>query len=97
MIKYRIFIDEELETILCEIQLVLIRRPLTSIANKTSDFELLARNHLLIRNPSPNQSPGHFREHEINLRRKGQSVQAELKPTRTFQINPVMESSSHLV
>ena len=46
------------------------------ISNDISDFEPLTQNNLLIGEASPNQSPGHFREHEISLRRKWISVQA---------------------
>ena len=56
VIKYRIFTDENLGTILSEIQSVLNRNPLTSFTNKTSDSEPLTQNHLLTSEPSPNQS-----------------------------------------
>ena len=71
-----IFTDESLQTFLCEVESVLNRRPLTSISNDMSDFEPLTPNHMLIGEPSPNQSPGHFKEHEVSLRRNWRSVEA---------------------
>ena len=69
IVKDRIFTDEALET-------VLNGRPLTSISDDISDFKPLTTNHLLTREAWPIQSPGYFREHEVNLRRRWRSAQA---------------------
>ena len=74
IVKDRIFTDESLQTFLCELEVVLNGRPLTSISDDVSDFEPLTPNYLLIGEASPKQSHGNFREHEVSLRRKWRSV-----------------------
>ena len=76
IVKDRTFTDESLQTFLCEVESILNGRPLTSISDDISDFEPLTPNHLLIGEPSTNQSPGNFGEHEVSLRKKWRSVQA---------------------
>ena len=58
-----------LKTFLCEVEAVLNGRPLASISDDISNFEPLTPNHLRIGEASRNQSPGNFREHEVNLGR----------------------------
>ena len=70
---------KSLQTFLCEVETVLNGHPLTSISDDISDFEPLTQNHLLIREASPTQSSGNFREHEVKLRRKWRSVQAAME------------------
>ena len=70
--KHCTFTHEGLQTFLCKVQLVLNGRPLTSISDYISDFESSTPNHLLIGEPSPNQSPGNYinklkKESEISL------------------------------
>ena len=58
--KYCTFTDESLQTFICKVQLVLNGRPITSISDYISDFESSTPNHLLIGEPSSNQSPGNY-------------------------------------
>ena len=69
IVKDRIFTDGSLQIFLCEVELVLNRRPLTSISNDIYVFEPLTPNNLLIGEASPNQSPGNFGEYEVSLKR----------------------------
>ena len=63
------FMDESLQTFLCEKKSVLNEHPLTSVNDYIFDFEPLTPTHLLIGEATPNRSPGNFREHELILRR----------------------------
>ena len=67
--------DDQLNTLMCEVECILNNRPLTEISSDPTDLEALTPNHLLLLNNSITFPPGLFSKEDIYLRRRWKQVQ----------------------
>lgn len=67
--------DENLSTIMCEVEAILNSRPLTTVSNDLSDLEALTPNHLLQLKVQPVLPPGVFNPNYLYARRRWRQVQ----------------------
>ena len=71
--------DQQLYTILVEIEGTINSRPITPISDYINDFQPLTPNHFLIRRPSLYHRQGIFMEKKLNSKRKWKVTQALLE------------------
>ena len=74
VIQDRLFTDEMLATLMCEVESMLNQRPLTYVSDDVNDYECLTPNHFLIGEPN-NFSPTEISDKNVNLRKKWKVVQ----------------------
>ena len=74
----RVFTEESLYTLLCEVKSVINNCPLTTTSDSISDFEALTPNHFLLGTKMTNYALGSFNPRETNYREKWRAVQAAL-------------------
>ena len=67
--------DENLCTIMCEVEAVLNNRPLTEVSSDSSNLEALTPNHLLLLNAGVTFPPGLFSPNDCFINRKWRQVQ----------------------
>ena len=67
--------DDELCTLLCEVEAILNNRPLTEFSSSPQDFTALTPNHLLLLENAVTFPPGLFHKDEIYARRRWKQVQ----------------------
>ena len=75
VIQDRLFTDETLATLMCEVESILNQRPLTYVSDDVNDYECLTPNHFLIGECS-DFSPTEISDKSLNLRKKWKVVQA---------------------
>ena len=71
--------EQQLYTILVEIEGTLNNRPITPVSDDINDFQPLTPNHFLIRRPSLYHRQGIFTEKELNSKGKWKVTQALLE------------------
>ena len=71
--------DQQLYTILVEIEGTINSRPITPVSDDINDFQPLTPNHFLIGRPSLYHCQGKFTEKELNSKRKWKVTQALLE------------------
>ena len=74
----RVFTEESLYTLLCEVKSVISNCPLTATSDSISDFEALTPNHFLLGTKVTNYALGSFNPRETSYREKWRAVQAAL-------------------
>ena len=74
-VKEQVLDDENLHTLMCEIEAVLNNRPLTRASDQPDDLEPLTPNHILTMKRVPNLPPGLFVETDNYGRRRWRQVQ----------------------
>ena len=62
--------DEELSTLMCEVESLLNNRPLTEVSRDLNDDQLLTPNHLLLLNAGATFPPGLFNKDDGYARRR---------------------------
>lgn len=67
--------DEDLVTLLCEVECILNNRPLTKISDDPADVDALTPNHLLLCNSCVTFPPGLFKKEDSYLRRRWRQLQ----------------------
>ena len=67
--------DENLCTVMCEIESIMNNRPLTEITSDPSDSDALTPNHLLLLNAGITLPPGLFKKSDCYLSRRWRQVQ----------------------
>ena len=61
--------DESLETLFCEVEMILNSRPLTKVSDDVNDASPLTPNHLLLLRECPSVAPGKFDQADVYRRR----------------------------
>ena len=67
--------DENLATLMCEIEAIVNSRPITKVSDDPRDLQPLTPNHLLLLRKGPQLPPGVFTSDEIYSRRRWRQVQ----------------------
>ena len=67
--------DESLHTLMCEIEAIINRRPITKVSEDPRDSEALTPNHLLLLRAGPLLPPGKFVKEDSYTRRRWRQVQ----------------------
>ena len=67
--------DENLSTLMCEVESILNERPLTEMTSDPTDTEALTPNHVLLLNAGITFPPGLFDENDTYIRRRWRQVQ----------------------
>lgn len=67
--------DEELLTLMCEVESILNARPLTAISNDPDDMEALTPNHILLYRSEVTFPPGLFSSDDLYVRKRWRQVQ----------------------
>ena len=67
--------DDELNTLICEVEAVLNNRPLTEVNDDPNNIEALTPNHLLLHNAGVTFPPGLFEKSDCYVRRRWRQVQ----------------------
>ena len=67
--------DEDIQTLLCEIEAILNSRPLTRVSDRANDLEALTPNHLLQMKQCPNLPPGTFVKTDSYCKRRWRQIQ----------------------
>ena len=75
VIQDRLFTNETLATLMCEVGLILNQGPLTYVSDDVNDYKCLTPNHFLIGELS-NFSPTEISAENLNLRKKWKVIQA---------------------
>ena len=75
VVKEQTLDDEGLHTVLCEVELIMNDRPITSVSNDPNDLEALTPNHLLQSKGKPVMPPGLFRKEDLYCKRRWKQTQ----------------------
>jgi transposase InsO family protein len=67
--------DEQLYTLLCEVEMTVNNRPLTKVSDDPLDLDVLTPNHLLHLKSPETLSPGTFNDKDIYAKRRWRQVQ----------------------
>ena len=67
--------DENLHTILCEVEAILNDRPLTKVSDDVNDLEALTPNHILLLKGKPTLVPGLFQKDYVYIKKRWRQVQ----------------------
>ena len=67
--------DEQLHTLMCEIEATINSRPLTKVSDDPSDLDVITPQDLLLLRPRGNLPPGCFNEKDIYSRRRWRQIQ----------------------
>ena len=67
--------DEELYTLMCEIEGILNSRPITPVSDDPNDFEALTPNHLLLARNPVTFPPGLFNKDDVYTKRRWRQIQ----------------------
>ena len=67
--------EEQLHTLMCEVEAVVNSRPLTRVSDDPRDLEVITPNSLLQMKPSSSPPPGKFAEEDVYLRRRWRQMQ----------------------
>ena len=67
--------DEQLHTLMCEIEETLNSRPLTKASDDPNDFDVITPRDLLLLRPTASLPPGQFNERDIYSRRRWRQMQ----------------------
>ena len=76
VVKDRLLHEDQLHTLLLEIESIVNSRPLTSVSDDIDDLEPLTPNHFLISRSSPNTNFANITERNVNSCTKWKSEQA---------------------
>lgn len=94
LVREQTLTDDNLQTLMCEVESIINGRPLTSPSDDPCDLEPLTPNHLLLMKVQPNMPPGTFTENDQYARRRWRQVQnlADLFWTRwTREYLPLLQ------
>jgi hypothetical protein len=70
LVKEQTMNDEQLNTLMCEVESIVNGRPITKVSDDPKDSEALTPNHLLLLHPGPSIPPGRFSKADnCNVRR----------------------------
>jgi hypothetical protein len=61
ILRNQVLDDERLDTLFCEVEMIVNSRPLTRVSDDHKDSEPLTANHLLLHRPSESVMPGEYR------------------------------------
>ena len=75
LMKEQTLDDEGLTTLMCEVEAIVNRRPITKSSDDPSDAEALTPNHLLLLRSGPKLPPGVFTKEDTYSRRRWRQVQ----------------------
>ena len=67
--------DEELYTLMCEVEGILNSRPLTPVSDDPNDLEAITPNHLLLGNSKVTFPPGLFNKDDLYVKRRWRQIQ----------------------
>ncbi|XP_003724582.2 uncharacterized protein LOC100890015 [Strongylocentrotus purpuratus] len=67
--------DEQLHTLMCEIEAVINSRPLTRASNDPSDLDVITPNHLLQAKMTTSPPPGRFSEKDVYSKKRWRQMQ----------------------
>ena len=67
--------DEQLHTLMCEVEATLNSRPLTRVSDEPNDLDVITPQDLLLLSPKANMPPGKFNERDIYSRRRWRQIQ----------------------
>ena len=73
--KEQMLDDENVQTLMCEVETIVNSPPITKVSSDPNDLEALTPNHLLLLKTKPNLPPGLFNKEDIYMRRRWQQVQ----------------------
>ena len=75
LLKQQVLDDEELATLMCEVESIVNGRLLTKVSDDPRDLEALTPNHLLLLPSGTTLPPGIFSEEDVYSRRRWRQVQ----------------------
>lgn len=75
LMKEQTLDDEGLATLMCEVESIVNRRPISKVSDDPKDMEALTPNHLLLLRSGPTLPPGVFRKEDTYSRRRWRQAQ----------------------
>ncbi|XP_074649052.1 uncharacterized protein LOC141904366 [Tubulanus polymorphus] len=75
LLSQQVLNDENLSTLMCEVESVINSRPLTAISGDVSDLQALTPNHILLLRAGGTMPPGVFKPTDMYIKRKWRQVQ----------------------
>ncbi|XP_050417733.2 uncharacterized protein LOC126831129 [Patella vulgata] len=75
LLNEQVLCDESLNTLFCEVEMIINGRPLTKVSDDPNDQEALTPNHLMLLRAAGSYPPGLFVERDLYVRNRWRQVQ----------------------